>query len=99
MATEDKFDEAASMPVAFMTAIYAFNHLTRLSKGETVLIQLATGGLGMAAMQLAKHIGAEIYATVGNADQVEMLEKKFDIPKDHIYQHLGKFWPRPMAQA
>ena len=73
------------MPVAFMTAIYAFNHLARLSKGETVLIQSATGGLGMAAMQLAKHLGAEIYATVGNADKVEMLEKEFDIPKDHVF--------------
>lgn len=73
------------MPVAFMTAIYAFNHLGHFSKGETVLIQSTTGGLGMAAMQVAKHIGAEIYATVGNADKVEMLNKEFDIPKDHIF--------------
>ena len=85
MATKDKFDEAASMPVAFMTALYAFNHLARLSKGETVLIQSATGGLGMAAMQVAKHIGAEIYATVGNAEKAEMLKKEFDIPEDHIF--------------
>ena len=85
MVTKDKFDEAASMPVAFMTAIYGFNHLARLSTGETVLIQSATGGLGMAAMQLAKHLGAEIYATVGSADKVEMLEKEFDIPKNHIF--------------
>lgn len=85
MTKKDKFEEAASMPVAFMTAIYAFNHLARLSKGETVLIQSATGGLGMAAMQVAKHVGAEIYATVGNADKVEMLKKEFDVPEDHIF--------------
>ena len=85
MVTQDKFDEAASMPVAFMTAIYAFNHLARLSKGETVLIQSATGGLGMAAMQVAKLLGAEIYATVGNGDKVEMLKHEFNIPEDHIF--------------
>lgn len=85
MASKDKFEEVTSMPVAFMTAIYAFNHLARLEKGETVLIQSATGGLGMAAMQLAKHIGAEIYATVGNADKIEVLKKEFGIAEDHIF--------------
>lgn len=99
MAIKDKFDEAASMPVAFMTAIYAFNHLARLSKGETVLIQSATGGLGMAAMQLAKHIGAEIYATVGNADKVEMLEKEFDIPKDHVFNSRDVSTPSKILAA
>jgi len=85
MASKDKFEEVTSMPVAFMTAIYAFNHLARLEKSETVLIQSATGGLGMAAMQLAKHIGAEIYATVGNADKIEVLKKEFGIAEDHIF--------------
>ncbi len=99
MVTKDKFDEAASMPVAFMTAIYAFNHIARLSKGETVLIQSATGGLGMAAMQLAKYLGAEIYATVGNADKVEMLRKEFGIPKDHVFNSRDLSTPSKILAA
>ncbi|KAL8704809.1 MAG: hypothetical protein Q9201_002041 [Fulgogasparrea decipioides] len=85
MIPGDKFEGVASMPVVFMTAIYAFNHLAHLTKGETVLIQSATGGLGMAAMRLAKHLGAEIYATVGNAEKMQVLVKEFGIAEDHIF--------------
>ena len=38
------------MPLVYMTAIYAFEHVARLEKGQTVLIQSATGGLGLAAI-------------------------------------------------
>lgn len=85
MRATDKFEDVASMPVAYMTAIYAFNRIARLSRGETVMIQSATGGLGMAAMQLAKHIGAEIYATVGNSDKARVLMNEFAIAEDHIF--------------
>ncbi|KAL9027875.1 MAG: hypothetical protein Q9196_003666 [Gyalolechia fulgens] len=85
MDATDKFEEVASMPVVYMTAIYAFQHLAHLQKGESVLIQSATGGLGMAAMRLAKHIGADIYATVGNAEKVHVLVKEFEIAEDHIF--------------
>ena len=40
----------------------------------------------MAAMQIAKVLDAEIYATVGNADKVEILKHEFNIPEDHIFQ-------------
>lgn len=85
MKPSDKFEDVASMPVVFMTAIYAFNHLAHLQKGETVLIQSATGGLGMAAMRLAKHIGAEIYATVGSKEKTQILMEEFGIAEDHIF--------------
>lgn len=85
MNASDKFEDVASMPVVFMTAIYAFNHLAHLQKGETVLIQSATGGLGMAAMRLAKHIGAEIYATVGTKEKTQILMKEFGLAEDHIF--------------
>ena len=86
MKPTHSFEDVASMPVAFMTAIYALNRIARLSKDETVLIQSATGGLGMAAMQLAKHIGAEIYATVGNSKKAEVLMNEFGIAEDHIFK-------------
>ena len=73
------------MPVSYMTAIYAFNHLARLSKVESVLIQSATGGLGMAALCLARYLGAEIYATVGTAEKTQLLIEEFGIAADHIF--------------
>ncbi len=57
------FAEAASAPVAFMTALYGLADLAGLGAGDAVLIHAATGGVGMAAVQLARHLGAEVFVT------------------------------------
>ncbi|QKW05113.1 SDR family NAD(P)-dependent oxidoreductase [Streptomyces sp. NA04227] len=57
------FARAASVPAAFLTAHYALGDLAGLERGEKVLIHAAAGGVGMAAVQLAKHRGAEVFAT------------------------------------
>ena len=57
---------AATMPVAFTTAHYALETVGHLARGEKVLIHLASGGVGLAAIQVARHIGAEIFATAGS---------------------------------
>jgi polyketide synthase 12 len=59
--------EAASVPSAFLTAYHALFRLMKLEKGQRILIHAAAGGVGMAAVQLAKHVGAEIYATASPA--------------------------------
>ena len=59
------FAAAATVPTAFFTAYYALHELARLRDGERVLIHGAAGGVGIAAIQLAKHLGAEIFATAG----------------------------------
>ncbi|MPY98080.1 MAG: amino acid adenylation domain-containing protein [Actinophytocola sp.] len=61
--------EAASIPTAFCTADYALNHAARLAPGERVLIHAATGGVGLAAVQLAQRAGAEIFATAGSPEK------------------------------
>ncbi|MEV1084882.1 type I polyketide synthase [Streptomyces sp. NPDC050211] len=61
------YAEAASVPSTFLTAYYALFHVTRLTKGQRILIHAAAGGVGMAAVQLARHAGAEIYATASPA--------------------------------
>jgi polyketide synthase 12 len=61
------YAEAASMPSTFLTAYYALFHVNKLEQGQRILIHAAAGGVGMAAVQLAKHIGAEIYATASPA--------------------------------
>jgi acyl transferase domain-containing protein len=67
------FEEAASIPIAFLTAEYALNHLGRLSAGERVLIHAAAGGVGLAAVQLAQLKEAEVLATAGSDEKREFL--------------------------
>jgi acyl transferase domain-containing protein/NADPH:quinone reductase-like Zn-dependent oxidoreductase/SAM-dependent methyltransferase/aryl carrier-like protein len=67
------FEEAATVPIAFLTAHYALNHLGRLSQGERVLVHSASGGVGLAAVQLARRAGAEIYATAGTPEKRDFL--------------------------
>ena len=57
------FAQAASAPMVFLTAYYGLVDLAGLGRGERVLIHAGTGGVGMAAVQLAQHLGAEVFAT------------------------------------
>ena len=58
-----RFQDAATIPLVFLTAYYALFDLGDLKADEKVLIHAAAGGVGMAAVQLAIWKGAEIYAT------------------------------------
>jgi len=64
---------AATIPGVFLTAYYALVELGRLRAGERVLIHAATGGVGLAAVQLSQLIGAEIFATAGSPEKRDYL--------------------------
>ncbi|SEM07181.1 Acyl transferase domain-containing protein [Stigmatella aurantiaca] len=66
-------EDAAAIPVAFLTAWYALEHVARLRAGERVLIHAAAGGVGLAAVQVAQLAGAEIFATAGTEDKRALL--------------------------
>ncbi|UED88726.1 SDR family NAD(P)-dependent oxidoreductase [Streptomyces profundus] len=63
------FEEAASVPVVFLTAYYGLVDLAGLGAGESVLVHAAAGGVGMAAVQLARYLGATVFATASEAKQ------------------------------
>jgi acyl transferase domain-containing protein/acyl-CoA synthetase (AMP-forming)/AMP-acid ligase II/acyl carrier protein len=63
------FEEAATIPVTFLTVYYALVSMGRLSQGERVLIHAAAGGVGMAAIEVARWVGAEIFATAGSPEK------------------------------
>ncbi|OSC40411.1 type I polyketide synthase [Mycobacterium decipiens] len=65
--------EAATFGVAYLTAWHSLCEVGRLSPGERVLIHSATGGVGMAAVSIAKMVGARIYTTAGSDAKREML--------------------------
>ncbi|MCH2245137.1 MAG: SDR family NAD(P)-dependent oxidoreductase [Crocosphaera sp.] len=56
-------EEAASIPINFLTAYYALHHLAKIQVGDKILIHAAAGGTGMAAVQIAQAAGAEVFAT------------------------------------
>ncbi|MEU5028071.1 type I polyketide synthase [Streptomyces milbemycinicus] len=64
---------AAGLPIAFLTAWYALRHVARLAPGERVLIHSATGGTGLAAIAVARLLGAEVLATAGSEDKRRFL--------------------------
>jgi len=66
-------EEAATVPIAFLTAYYALTHLARLQPGERVLIHSATGAVGLACLRLAQDTGAEIFATAGTEEKRRLL--------------------------
>ncbi|MGW8462024.1 SDR family NAD(P)-dependent oxidoreductase [Pseudomonas sp. CLCA07] len=67
------FEAAATIPSTFFTVYYAVHHLARLEPGEKILIHGAAGGVGIAAIQIAKWCGAEIYATAGSDEKRDFL--------------------------
>ncbi|MBH5338670.1 SDR family NAD(P)-dependent oxidoreductase [Streptomyces pactum] len=76
------FTQGATVPIAFLTAYYGLVDLARLRAGESVLIHAATGGVGIAAVQLARHLGAEVYVTAGPAKWDTL--RAMGIPEDRI---------------
>jgi NADPH:quinone reductase-like Zn-dependent oxidoreductase/SAM-dependent methyltransferase/acyl carrier protein len=67
------FEEAATIPVAFLTAEYALRRIGRLRRGESVLIHGAAGGVGLAAIQIVRRLGGEIFATAGSIEKRDFL--------------------------
>ncbi|KAI1821332.1 hypothetical protein F4861DRAFT_542029 [Xylaria intraflava] len=74
--------EAASVPFAFMSAVYALEHVGQLRKGQKALIQSATGDIGLAAIQIAQARGVDVFALVERSDQASFLAETVGIPTD-----------------
>jgi phthiocerol/phenolphthiocerol synthesis type-I polyketide synthase C len=63
------FEQAATVPTVFFTVYYALKHLANVQPGERVLIHGAAGGVGIAAIQVARYLGAEVFATAGSDEK------------------------------
>ncbi|MBL1101988.1 SDR family NAD(P)-dependent oxidoreductase, partial [Streptomyces coffeae] len=82
MPDEWSFTQAASVPVAYATAYYGLVDLAGLRAGERVLVHAAAGGVGTAAVQIARHLGAEVFATASPAKQD--IVRAAGVAADHI---------------
>ncbi|MFI5613944.1 SDR family NAD(P)-dependent oxidoreductase [Amycolatopsis sp. NPDC051903] len=82
MPRQWSFAQAATAPVVFLTAWHGLRDLAGLRAGESVLVHAGAGGVGMAAIRLARHLGAEVFATAapGKWDVLRSL----GLPDDHL---------------
>jgi acyl transferase domain-containing protein/NADPH:quinone reductase-like Zn-dependent oxidoreductase/SAM-dependent methyltransferase/acyl carrier protein len=67
------YEEAVTLPSAFLTAWHALYDLAHLGPGETVLVHSGAGGVGLAAVQLAQRVGARVFATAGSHEKRDYL--------------------------
>lgn len=79
------FEEAATIPTAYITAIHSLLDQATLSVGKSVLIHSAAGGVGIAAIQIAQSVGAEVYATVSTPEKREFIKSTFGLADDRIF--------------
>lgn len=81
------FEEAASFPLVFETAYHMLATKARVGPGDTVLVLAASSGVGSAAVQVAKMLGAKVIATAGDAEKMEKAKKLgADFAVDHYRQ-------------
>ncbi|MDT5116455.1 MAG: mycoketide-CoA synthase, partial [Mycobacterium sp.] len=76
------YAEAAAISAVFTTAYMAFIHLADVKPGQRVLVHAAAGGVGMAAVQLARHLGLEVFGTASRGKWDTLRAMGFD--DDHI---------------
>ncbi|KAK1981253.1 reducing polyketide synthase, partial [Colletotrichum cereale] len=79
------FEQGAAINLVHVTAYYALVRLAKLRKGQSVLIHAAAGGVGQAAVQLAKYLGLVVYVTVGSESKRRLMRERFGVPDEHIF--------------
>lgn len=85
MPADMTFHEAASIPEAFLTAYYSLMEIAQLQHSQSILIHNAAGAVGQAAIMIARHFHAEVFATVDGPSERSLMMLKYDIPADHIF--------------
>ncbi|GGQ16155.1 phthioceranic/hydroxyphthioceranic acid synthase [Streptomyces virginiae] len=82
-------EDAAALPLVLATAWYALHDLARTEPGETVLVHSAAGGLGLAAVQVARMLGAQVIATAGSAAKRAYLR---ELGVEHVFDSRDLSW-------
>jgi NADPH2:quinone reductase len=78
------FEQAAAFPIAVLTAWHLLHTCHRTSEGQWVLVHSAAGGVGVAAVQIAKAAGACVIGTVSTSDKVEVVRR---FGADHVIEY------------
>ncbi|MEV0170179.1 type I polyketide synthase [Streptomyces sp. NPDC050803] len=89
-------EQAATVPSVFGTAWYGLRHIARIAAGDHVLVHSATGGVGMAAIAIARAAGAEVHATAGTPEKRRLLR---DMGIRHVSDSRSLDWADDVLAA
>ena len=89
------WEQAAAVPLVFATVYYALYDKLKPTKGETILIHSAAGGIGQAAVLLCKHLGLRVLATCGTPEKKKMLLSQ---GVEACYNSRGTTWKAELLQ-
>lgn len=77
--------DAAGLLIPYLTVLWSLLERAHIKRGQTLLIHSAAGGVGIAAIHVARWLGADIYCTVGSPAKVDFLEKELGVPRQRIF--------------
>lgn len=83
--TAMSFEDATTLPAVYLTSVYGLHRLANIKAGQSVLIHCASGGVGIAAIQLCQHRGCDIFATAGTEVKRRFLIDTFGIQPNHVF--------------
>jgi NADPH2:quinone reductase len=83
------FAAAASMPIVYQTGYFAFTHRYQIRQGEWLLVHAGASGVGMAAIQIGKALGAKVIATAGSAAKLAFAREQ---GADHTIDYTDATW-------
>lgn len=92
------FEDAAMIPSAFGAAFYALSQVARIRKSERVLIQVI-GAEGLAAIQVARHLGADVFIAVHGDERKDFIAKSFCIKSEKIFDTASIYFDREIQDA
>ncbi len=90
------FAEAAAFPVAFLSAYHGLVTLAHARRGEKLLLHAAAGGVGLAAIQIARHLKLEVFATAGSTRKLSVAERE---GADHVINYRTEDFVVPVKRA
>lgn len=83
------FDEAAAFPIVYQTSYFGLVHRAHLKDGERLLVHAGAGGVGSAAIQIGKALGAKVIATAGSEEKLDVCR---DLGADHALNYKDDGW-------
>ncbi|XPS73997.1 Mycolipanoate synthase [Ascochyta lentis] len=91
--------EASSLLIPYLTVLWSLLEKARLKRGQTLLIHSAAGGVGIAAIHIARWLGADFYCTVGSSAKIDFLVKELNVPRQRIFHSRNDSFVESVLQA
>ncbi|GFF95380.1 hypothetical protein CNMCM8927_008449 [Aspergillus lentulus] len=93
------FEAGTTLGIAVHTAVYGLVTLANLQKGQSVLIHSASGGVGLAAIELCHYLGAEIFVTVGTDAKRDFLAEQYGVRRDRMFSSRSTAFAKELMRA